>query len=460
MAYITVNQPYGTGGGAAQPNPAQAELARIKEEPTTVGTIVEVRDKRMMMSLGILGLFDIGKIDGAKVGLRVLCQRNTMQAVEVLADKIPVGRIITVKKLGKGYVEADIDNALRAVTCSFTCKVGERVVLDGSDRYVIATLGMPPAPNAFAPKISVGWDDVGGQTEAKDALREAIELPLAHKELYAGYQKKGVKGVLLLGPAGTGKTMLGKAAATAIARAHGKAAAEGFIYVKGPELLSKWIGETERQVRAIFEAAREHKAKHGYPAVVFIDECDALLGIRDRNATTNLNATVVPQFLAEMDGLDDSAAVFLLATNRADMLDPAVVREGRVDRKVRVTRPAEQDAKQIFEIHLRGRPLAGTSHAERGVTELYAEHRILRRFDEKVSLRLRDMASGAMVAGIVEQASTFALLRDVEEHKKTPTGISADNITMAIDRAQKALEETDHSEVVREMMENQRRSAL
>jgi proteasome ATPase len=441
---------------------AKAELDRLKEEPMSVGTVVDLRDDdRMTISMGFLGTFDVSAIDGAKVGSRVLCHRNTLQPIEVLKDKVPVGTITVVKKTGKGYVEVEVEQKLRAVASSFTCKVGERVVLDDANRYVVGTLGMPPAENAFATsKVSVSWGDVGGQEEAKEALREALELPLAHADLYKAYGKRGVKGVLLLGSPGTGKTLLGKAAATSIAKAHGHAASEGFIYIKGPEILSKWIGESERQIRAIFSAAREHKARHGYPAIVFIDECDALLGVRDRGSNTNLNATIVPQFLAEMDGLDDSAAIFILATNRADMLDPAVVREGRIDRKVRVTRPVAQDARKIFEIHLRGRPLTGSSHIDRGVDELYADHRMLRRIDEKSHLRLRDMVSGAMIAGIVEQASTFALLRDVEDHRRAATGISPEQIVMAIDRAQAALAETDHGEVIREMIEDQRRKEL
>lgn len=258
-----------------------------------------------------------------------------------------------------------------------------------------------------------------------------------------------------------GKTILAKAAATAIARAHGAAHADGFVYVKGPELINKFIGATEEAIRRLFTAAREHYKQHGYPCVIFLDECDALLGARDLNSHISINATTVPQFLAEMDGLDDQATMLILATNRPDMLDPAVTREGRVDRRVRVGRPSQADACEIFKIHLRDRPIAKEGHNDGELASLCTEllydgARIVRELGSAYGvLRLCDFASGAMIAGIVEQASTAAMLRDIGTSAKKPSGISLEDLRWATDQAQTALGNINHAEAIKEAIEQQ-----
>lgn len=430
-------------------------IKKLKEDARAIGTVVELRGDHMIVSMGLAGPVDVNRFKGAAVGDRVLLQRNTMQATEVVKDELATGTIVTVTRSTDKVVEAQVNNELKAFRCPPGWKIrkGERVIVDPGWQYVIGTLGMPPASFSRAPSVSVEWSDVGGQEEAKEQLREAIELPLAHPELFAAYGKRSVKGVLLWGPSGTGKTLIAKAAATGIARAHGKKASDGFVYVKGPELLNAYIGKSEEAIRALFAAARDHKAEHGYPAVVFIDECDALLGARDRGVNVSLNATIVPQFLAEMDGLDDHAAMFILATNRPDMLDPAVVREGRIDRKVKVDRPTRKDCGKIFEIHLRGRPLVGDDHAGRSITEIFSDKRVIRELGEGVALRLRDFVSGAMIAGIVEQASTAAITRDICAGVSKPSGISVEDLVWSVGKAETALLGTNHDSAVRELLE-------
>lgn len=425
-------------------------------EALGVAQVVELRDTRMLISLGPGNSLDVAKIDGAKVGHRVLCNRNTMAATEVIVDEVPTGIIVTCARADHdlGVAEGEVIGHVRAFRCAhLKPRKGERLIVDQSLTFVIGTLGMPPATHAYQPKIEVGWDDIGGQEEAKAALREAIELPLAHPQLFKAYGKTGVKGVLLWGPSGTGKTIMAKAAATAIAKAHGKNASEGFVYVKGPELLNKFIGASEENVRGLFQGARKHKETHGYPALIFLDECEALLGSRDRNLHASVNATVVPQFLAEMDGLEESAAIFVLATNRPDMLDPAVTRDGRVDRKVRVGRPSRDDAAQIFEIHLRDRPTIGGGHVTRAVAELFSDDRVFRELGDGLFLRLRDLVSGAMIAGIVERASTAAVMRDIARGARRPNGIEVDDLVWAIGKAEDDLAATNHGEAVKEMAE-------
>ena len=460
----------------------ERHVANLGDEPQVVATVVEVRtaddDKRMHVSIGPGQAVFIHALEGAKVGDRVLLTRNTMQATEILKDEGPQpGPVVTVDRFGNGIVESSVLGTSRAFRCppGFKAQKGERVVVDASMTYVIGTLGMPPSDYGYTGAFSVSWNDIGGQEEAKAALRDAIELPLSHPALFKEYGKSASKGVLLSGPPGTGKTLLAKAAATAIARAHGKDIASGFVYVKGPELLGTFIGTTEAAIRAIFKAARDHQAKHGYPAVVFIDEADALLGARDRGQHTTINATVVPQFLAEMDGLDDAAAMLLLATNRPDMLDPAVVREGRIDRKVRVGRPTLADTRMILQIHLRNRPLLtdqgtltktkdGDAHwlavksaAEAAAAMLFADEHVVRDLGGGYALRARDFVSGSLISrGIVEQAATAAVLGDIAAGRARAAGISMDDLAGAIAQATRGLRDTDHREVMRELAEHGR----
>lgn len=236
-----------------------------------------------------------------------------------------------------------------------------------------------------------------------------------------------------------GKTLLGKATATALARIHGDKATGGFIYVKGPEILNRFVGNSEETIRQMFERSREHYKNAGFPAVIFIDEAESILCKRGNDITTHIERTIVPMFLAEMDGLEDSGAVVLLATNRPDILDPAVVRDGRIDRKVKVTRPTREAAADIFRLVLRDKPIASEMDVlvRTGVSELFAPGRVLyaieRRGRKFSNFTLGEVVNGAMVAGIVDRATSIALLRDITD--KTSKGIARADIVKAVDNA-------------------------
>jgi proteasome-associated ATPase len=252
--------------------------------------------------------------------------------------------------------------------------------------------------------------------------------------LFAYYGKKQIKGILLSGPPGCGKTMLGKAAANSLANIYGKENSRtGFLYVKGPEILNQYVGQTEQTIRDMFDDARRHKEENGYPAIIFLDEADAILAARGTR-NVGIGNTIVPMFLTEMDGLEESGAIVIIATNRPDVLDPAVVRDGRIDRKVSVIRPNKENAAAILQMNLKKIPIEENSSAEKLA---YDTAEIIYDADLYVNdkLRLRDVVNGAMLANCVSLAISAAVRRDMENKvKKKGSGIRFDDLKQAVER--------------------------
>lgn len=416
-------------------------LDSLKKEAHMIATVLDVRGDRMTINAN--GSMDIAYLDGAKIGSQVLVLTSTFQALSILPPSAPVGLVATVVDGKEGMLEVDVDGSKRSVRANFESATGDRVVIDNTMTVALGVMARAKPAFSFDDNPSVSWDDIGGQQEAKDVLIEAVELPTRHADLYKLYNKAPLKGVLLSGPPGCGKTMLAKGAATALARVHGHERPRGFLYVKGPALLSKWVGESESQIRAMFTAARKHKKEFGYPAVIFIDEAEAILGSRDRER--GISHTTVPQFLAEMDGLDDAGAMLILATNRPGDLDPAVVREGRIDRKVRVNRPDQETACKILGLSLRNRPISSEVTPQMIAADVFAQGRTI-----ASGLRLSDAVSGAMLAGIIDQASTRAMLEDVREGRSKPAGILPEHLRWAVDRAQDSLRNLNLSNLLLE----------
>lgn len=389
-----------------------------------------------------------------------------VQAGDIVKVFPPTKQIVDVARSFKfggdiGYVRRVINEQLSEIDYNSSKRVvfngrhhnlakGDHVVLDSNGMVVMQNLGKGDESFDFSGETHVSWTDIGGLEEAKRQMIEAVEMPHTNPEIYKFYGKSPTKGVLLFGPPGCGKTMLGKAAATALTKIYGGVAkASGFIYVKGPEILDRYVGVAEATVRSLFQRAACHKQEHGYPAVMFIDEADAILSKRGTGVSSDMERTIVPMFLAEMDGLEASGAMILLATNRPDVLDPAVVREGRIDRKIHVTRPTRESAMDILLMNMRGIPLHnGHTHEELaalGSEEIFKKTRVLYHINTKSRGRweftLGDIVSGGMVANVVDQATSIAMNRDLAEGHKGGRGLVKEDLVAAVD----AVERQNHS---------------
>ncbi len=312
-------------------------------------------------------------------------------------------------------------------------KPGLEVRVDSHQRVALEVIGTGKRVDRTLETVTeLPWAAVGGQEEAVQAIRDTIELPFLHRDLFRRFQHVVPKGFLLHGPPGCGKTLLGKATAYNL-RQQIKAKTsvdhpEFFLHVKGPEILNMWVGESERQIRDLFGQCRE-RAGEGALAFLFIDEAESILGTRHGGRYHTMSQTIVPMFCTEMDGLEPlQNVVVILASNRADLIDPAILRAGRIDRKIRVKRPDLAGAQAIYEIYLRDSlPLAEPkAELARTLARAHYAHSPENEFLEAVyrsgrrdTLYRGDLASGAIIAAVVERAKSLAIKRAIATASET-----------------------------------------
>ena len=335
-------------------------------------------------------------------------------------------------------------------------KSGDEVRVDSNYRMALEMLSSTKSHEHYLDVVpELPWEKVGGQEEALQAIKDAIELPLLHVDLFKKFQHATPKGFLLYGPPGCGKTLIGKATAYNLTKQlrekSGAEMKEYFMHVKGPEILNMWVGESERMVREIFATARE-KRREGYMPFLFIDEAESILGTRRASRYSNILSTLVPMFCSEMDGIDSlNDVVIILASNRADLIDPAILRPGRIDRKIKVNRPNRDGARDIYKIYLTpdlpydgvlAKEAENLGAAVDKLIERFVDWQFTRRDENKfleVTLRSgrkeilyrSDLISGAIIASIVERAKAMAIKRAIATQQDE--GIREMDLQLAFD---------------------------
>jgi proteasome-associated ATPase len=334
-------------------------------------------------------------------------------------------------------------------------KTGDSLLLDSKSGFVYEKIPKSEVEELVLEEVpDVNYEDIGGLGAQIEQIRDAVELPFLHKDLYAEHQLKAPKGILLYGPPGCGKTLIAKAVANSLAKkvtekTGNKDGKSYFLNIKGPELLNKYVGETERHIRLIFQRARD-KASEGTPVIVFFDEMDSLFKTRGSGVSSDVENTIVPQLLSEIDGVEGLENVIVIgASNREDMIDPAILRPGRLDVKIKIQRPNAQGAAEILSkyltsdlpineddlaLHKGDRQATIKTMIDKAVEQMYTESDQNRFIEvtyvngDKEILYFKDFSSGAMLENIVSRAKKAAIKEFLSNKKK---GIRVEHLISA-----------------------------
>jgi proteasome-associated ATPase len=421
------------------------EVERLSTPPNSYGVFISHADDGLILA-SVNGrkmrvaLSPEVDADALHSGVEVVLN-DSMNVIGV-GQYVEHGELVTFKELlsdgtralVKGRGDEDRVVRLAEPLVGVSLRVGESLLCDSKSDYVLERVAKSDVETLVLEEVpDIDYADIGGLGDQIELIRDAVELPFLHPELYAQYQLKAPKGILLYGPPGCGKTLIAKAVANSLAKKVN--AGEGahrsyFLNIKGPELLNKYVGESERQIRMIFQQARE-KASSGSPVIVFFDEMDSLFRTRGTGVSSDVETTIVPQLLSEIDGVERLDNVIVIgASNREDMIDPAILRPGRLDVKIKVERPDAQSAAEIFSKYLtadvplhaddlaaHGSDVTATIQAMiRGVVDVMYATTEDNQFLEvtyingdKEVLYFKDFSSGAMIENIVSRAKKFAI---------------------------------------------------
>ena len=440
---------------------AKEQLATLREEvekltqpPAAYGTFLDVNDD------GTVDVFAGGRkmrvalhpdIDPGVLRKGNEVVLNESLNVVLVRDGDLAGEVVTLKEVMEDrhraivYGRADEERVveLSDELAGVKLRTGDALLMDVRSQLLIEKLPRPEVEELVLEEVpDITYADVGGLDTQIEAITDAVELPYLHRRLFAHYKLPAPKGILLYGPPGCGKTLIAKAVANSLAKKVAEATNNTsirsyFLNIKGPELLNKYVGETERQIRLVFQRARE-KAEEGVPVIVFFDEMDSLFRTRGTGISSDMESTIVPQLLAEIDGVEALRDVIVIgASNREDLIDPAILRPGRLDVKIKIERPDQEAAAQIFSRYLTpdlpldaseverlggGDPAkAAQAMIEQTVTEMYRaeeENRFLEvtyQNGDKEVLYYRDFSSGAMIENVVRRAKKLAIKREIAQ---------------------------------------------
>jgi proteasome-associated ATPase len=432
----------------------KAEIDRLAEPPNGFAVFLAAHDdgtadistQGRKMRVGLTS--DLGEI---VPGQEVLV--NESMTIIAALDYDRVGQVVMFKEFLDGgdraLVLSNTDEE-RVVLLAHTLReaairAGDSLLMDPRSSYVYERIPKSEVEELVLEEVpDVDYRDIGGLTGQIEMIRDAVELPYVHSELFREHKLAAPKGILLYGPPGCGKTMIAKAVAASLARKvaeqEGRSAARSyFLNIKGPELLNKYVGETERHIRLVFQRARE-KASEGTPVIVFFDEMDSLFRTRGSGVSSDVENTIVPQLLSEIDGVEGLANVIVIgASNREDMIDPAILRPGRLDVKIKIERPDAQAAGDILskyltpDLPLHPEDLAEHSDSPQATCEAMIRRTVERMYVEseenrflevtyangdKETLFFKDFNSGAMLENIVARAKKSAIKEFLDTGQK------------------------------------------
>ncbi len=453
------------------------EVEKLTQPPSAYGTFLGYNDD------GTIDVFSGGRKMRVALHPELGDEQLARGAEVVLNESLNVvlarapertGEIVTFKELladgrramilGRADEEQVVE--LSADLADVKLRAGDSVLLDPRAALLLEKLPRPEVEELVLEEVpDVSYADVGGLDGQIDQIMDAVELPFLHQDLFAEHKLPAPKGILLYGPPGCGKTLIAKAVANSLAKKVAEVAGSDdarsyFLNIKGPELLNKYVGETERQIRLVFERARE-KSEEGWPVIVFFDEMDSLFRTRGTGISSDMESTIVPQLLAEIDGVETLKNVIVIgASNREDLIDPAILRPGRLDVKIKIERPDETAAGQIFARYLTADlPLdavevetlgggdpekAVRAMIETTVAEMYREDEanqfleVTYQNGDKEVMYFKDFSSGAMIENIVRRSKKLAIKRFLAEGTR---GIRVDDIIESIHQEYKEHED-------------------
>jgi proteasome-associated ATPase len=447
------------------------EVDKLSQPPSAYGVVVGKNDD------GTVDVLTSGR--KMRVTLRPDIDHETLQrgqevvlneSFNVVMARSPeqAGEVVTIREVLEDGVRAlivgradeervcELSDALRGVRL----RAGDSALMDLRSGLLVEKLPRPEVEDLLLEEVpDISYADIGGLDTQIDAIADAVELPYLYAELFAEHHLPAPKGILLYGPPGCGKTLIAKAVANSLAKKVAEKMGDStgtahrgrsyFINIKGPELLNKYVGETERQIRQVFQRARE-KSEEGWPVIVFFDEMDSMFRTRGSGISSDMESTIVPQLLAEIDGVEGLRNVIVIgATNREDLIDPAILRPGRLDVKIKIERPDAGAAGQIFARYLTaivplspvelerhgGADPAVAKMIEATVEEMYRVDDANRFLEvtyqngDKEVLYYKDFASGAMIENIVRRAKKLAIKRHIAGG---PKGVDTDDLLQSI----------------------------